>query len=157
MTEMALQTDFLQTNGGPVMREGDSVVQMDRIPISTGLVRIAFQRGNAEQTCGLALESAKGAIYLSGGERVTLLHIWDEQELPRTVAYRVDCPDGELRVWNIYRTEHASGLVTEDAWTGNAGMIVTQVGKRRRQYRCSCGPGDFDPSNQHVNIDWDDS
>lgn len=151
---MTLQAEFAKSRGRPVQVGGYSVVQMDRIPITRGTVTVTFEQGNADLVCGVALKSAKGSILLPNGERVPLLHIWDEPGVSRTAPYEVDCKDGELRVWNIYRVQHASGLVTEDSWTGNAGMVVEHTGENRRRYRCSCGSGDFDPENQRVSIEW---
>jgi len=148
---MALVDQFLKTRGGPVAVGKNKVVQMDRIPIRRGKVTVTFRRAVVDQ--GVALKSAKGGIRLSDGRDVPLLNIWSEPNLPLQVEHDVTCPDGGLRVWNIYRVRHPNGTTTEDAWTGNAGMIVEIVGSNRRYYRCSDGPGEFDPAFE-FEIQW---
>lgn len=147
---------FIQRRGQPVEFNGHIVVLMDRIPIRAGSVRLEFLGEKATSDRGIAFKSDKGWIELSSGKRVSLLHTWDEPGLPRTVEHRVNCRDGELRVWNIYRTKHTSGLISVDAWTGNAGMIVNPLTENSREYACSSGPGGFDPSELLVRISWNE-
>jgi hypothetical protein len=153
---MTLADLFRQSRGRPIEFNGQTVVLMDRIPIKRGKVCLELLGERRNPDCGIALESSKGAIQLSDGKKVRLLHTWDDPRLPRNVEHEVRCPDGELKVWNIYRTRHSSGLVTVDAWTGNAGMLVKRINDNCREYACSSGPGEFDPSELVVRICWVD-
>ena len=132
-----LQEKFVETRGEPLHVDGVEVVQMDRIAVRRGMVSVCANSACAGQ--GIALKAPSGAIRLSDGQEVPLLHIWFDPGLPLTVIHEVDCPDGELRVWNIYRTVHPNGAVTEDRWTGNAGMARVDAQPRRRRYRCFPG------------------
>lgn len=148
---MTLQEQFIRERGSAITVDHYTVVQMDRLPVHEARVTIKFLQGDGGQ--GVALKSAKGSITLSDGHSASLVHIWNEPNLPSEVTHFVRCPDGELRIWNIYRVKHPTGEVTEDAWTGNAGMIVEHVAERKRHYRCSSGPGHFDP-NFEFEIEW---
>jgi hypothetical protein len=132
-----LQEQFVETRGAPLHVDGVEVVQMDRIAVRHGTVSVRANSACAGQ--GIALKAPSGAITLSDGQTVPLLHIWFDPGLPLTVTHEVDCHDGELRVWNIFRTVHPNGAVTEDKWTGNAGMAIVYAQPRRRHYRCSPG------------------
>jgi hypothetical protein len=148
---MTLQEQFLQHGGSPIEIDQCAIVQMDRLPIHDATVTLRFLRGQSGN--GVALKSANGFITLSDDRSSSLIHIWNEPNLPSEVTHFVRCPDGELRVWNIYHVQHPGGQVTEDAWTGNAGMIVENIAERKRHYRCSAGPGNFDP-NFEFEIEW---
>lgn len=141
---MSLMEEFLRNLGAPVKIGSREVVQMDRIPIHNGIITVRFRCAAADN--GVALKAASGKIFLSDGRHVPLLHIWNELHLPLNVTHVVSCPNKELRIWNIYRSKHPDGSVTEDAWTGNAGMIVEMINSAHRRYRCSNGTGAFDPS-----------
>ncbi|MDZ7653984.1 MAG: hypothetical protein U5L03_16205 [Burkholderiaceae bacterium] len=139
-----LQEQFVETRGAPLHVNGVQVVQMDRIAVRRGMVSVRASRACAGQ--GIALKAPSGAIWLSDGKAVPLLHVWFDPGLPLTVTHEVDCRDGELRVWNIFRTVHPNGAVTEDKWTGNAGMAIVDSQPSRRHYRCSPGTAEsFNP------------
>jgi len=116
---MSLQEKFMQVRGAPISVGSLTVNQLDRLPIQHALVTIKFMSDHHGN--GVALKSAKGGIVLTDGRKVGLLYIWNDTSLPQETKHIVDCPDGELKVWNIYRVHHANGQVTEDSWTGNAG------------------------------------
>ena len=149
---VALQDLFLRTRGDPLQIDGSVVVQMDRLQIRKARVTVSAARAFDGQ--GIALKTPNGHIKLGDGREVPLLHIWFDKGLPLTASHDVDCK-GELRVWNIYRTGHPGGAVTEDAWTGNAGMIMTDESLSRRRYLCSAGTArTFDPQLD-VTIQWE--
>ena len=149
----SLQQMFIESNGCPVMVGQCRVMQMDRIPIGSADVTIRFL-GQPTGIHGVILKSAKGGISLSDGRAVKSLCVWDDPDLPREVTHHVECPDGELRVWNVYRIAHPTGEVTEDSWTGNAGMVLVCEDARLRRYKCSAGPGPFDPDQFNFEICW---
>lgn len=67
-----------------------------------------------------------------------------------------ECQTGRLKVWNIYRVGHPSG-VTEDQWTGNAGMVLAAETPESRRYRCSDGVGAFDLSDFEFEVQWSEA
>jgi hypothetical protein len=148
----SLRQMFIDSKGRPLTIDGAQVVQMDRWPCIRG--RITLTASEARPDEGVSLKVTKGAILLSDGPGVPHLHVWFEPGLPLTEKYFIECDDGELRVWNIYRTKHSSGVITEDAWTGNAGMIVTAAAPNKRLYRCSRNLGPFDPSFE-FSLEWE--
>ncbi|HXK59524.1 MAG TPA: hypothetical protein PLP42_06460 [Acidobacteriota bacterium] len=153
MIPLSLQELFLRS-GGKSVRVGDhQVIQMDRIPIRAGRVVIQFL-DPPTGVHGVAIKAKGGGIELSDGRWVELVHLWDEPGFPRRIEHNVDCPEGWLRLWNIYRTKHKTGEVTEDAWTGNAGMIVDYADAGVRRYRCSAGPDEFNPDNFKFGVSW---
>jgi hypothetical protein len=82
-----------------------------------------------------------GTTVLSDGTETSAVKTWDEPDLPRSITYTL-LPVGQpLGVFNKYRTYHHSGFVTEDNFTGNAGMAVTELGPAKRLYECSNGSG----------------
>jgi hypothetical protein len=140
----SLQERFVESRGAPVLVDGKEIVQMDRIRADRGTVRVSAKAVCAGQ--GIALKAPTGSITLSNGRGIPLLHIWFDPGLPLNATHAFDCRDGELRVWNIFRTIHPNGVVTEDAWTGNAGMLIVNKQPLYRRYRCSPGTAvDFDP------------
>lgn len=151
---MSLQELFLRSRGASITVEGSDVIQMDRIPLHDGTIDIRFKC--ALPNHGVAIKATDGKIFLPNGKGFPLLHVWSELHLPLKVSYAVSCPTAELRVWNIYRINHLNGRVTEDAWTGNAGMIVEVVSSNIRRYRCSDGKGAFKPIFE-FEISWNES
>ena len=147
-----LQELFIESKGHPLTVDGTRVVQMDRWPCVRG--RIILTASAARPDEGVSLKATNGSILLSEGPGVPLLRVWFEPGLPLTEKHFIECDDGELLVWNIYRTKHSRGAITEDAWTGNAGMIVSIVGPNKRLYRCSRNLGPFDPSFE-FSIEWE--
>jgi len=141
----SLQSEFVTSHGQPIKRGLDTIIQMDEISIRSGDITLAFLERNATAFCGVALKSTKGHIELSDKKKVTLLYVWDLPELSGAIQYKVDCPDGILKVWNIYKIDNDRDLTKAEAWTNNSGIIVEVLGVNRRRYRCSDGIGEFEP------------
>src|SRR5205807_1167153 len=103
----------------------------------------------------VCLKADKCVIKLSDGSTVRRLYIWHEPDLPAKVEHNVSClRGGRLKFWNIYRVSHSDGTVTEEQWTGNAGMILVDESQRSRHYRCSDGVGPFDERDLELVIEW---
>lgn len=150
---MNLQYKFIESKGAPISLNGQNVIQLDTIPIHKGIVSIRFiSILNGE--FGVVLKSKNGYIVLSEGRHTKCLFTWNEPKLPRIINYEVNCTDGKLRVWNVYKVHHHTGEVTEDAWTGNAGMIVENRNRYARLYKCSSGLGEFNPEEFLFEIEW---
>src|SRR6185295_8925480 len=122
-------------------------------PIHLGMIRVSLT-SPPDGRNAVCLKSDNGGIHLSDGSKAKRLHIWNDPGLPSVVEHRVDCRDGQLKVWNIYRVLHPEGATTEDSWTGNAGMILRQEGSQKRSYRCSDGIGEFDPNDFTFTVEW---
>lgn len=145
----SLQEEFLAAGGGPLRVDEVEVVQGDRIALRHATVHVSARKHVEGQ--GIALKAGSGRIKLSDGRAVRLVHIWFDGGLPLTVSHEVECKDGELRVWNVYRVTHSTGLTTEESWTGNAGMVITEKLPSRRHYLCSPGTASrFDPQLEVV-------
>lgn len=152
-TNLTLQELFVRSRGRPVVLDGVKVFQMARIPIAYGNARVLFRfLGEPTGRHGLIVKANKGFVRLPNGKQVGVLKIWDEPGLPREVVYEVECPDRELRVWNAYRIVHNNGEVTEDYWTGNAGMVKDHDDGQCYRFRCSSGAGSFDPTEFVVEV-----
>jgi hypothetical protein len=156
-SSVSLQERFLRSKGQPQRVGNDHVVQVDRIDLpDTAIVTLKFMGDApfADNAAVIAI-SAPGKIFLPDGATANSLQIWDEASLPRMVAYKVETARQCLRVYNKYRTHHGSGLVTEDKFTGNAGMVVTQTAQNSRRYECSNGPGPFSKADLVFEIGWE--
>jgi len=139
-----LQYAFIESKGAPLDVNGQVVQQIDKLKIREGLVVVKLISPlNGSQ--GVCLKAPGGGIVLSNGSTAEAVHIWNEGGLPSTIEHAVRCPTGELRIWNVYRIRHRNGTITEEAWTGNAGMVVTAIDGNTRTYECSDGTGDFNP------------
>lgn len=157
MTEdVSLQERFLQTRGKPISIGGEIIVQRDLIALSDiSLVNIRFLGDQAFLDNGIVLSVVPpGSIRLSDGTSVNAVKIWDEEGLPRIVEHVVDPRGQVLKVHNKYKVKHPNGEVTEENFTGNAGMVVTEVGVTKRRYECSSGPGPFSKNDLVLEISW---
>ncbi|MCC6699388.1 MAG: hypothetical protein IT365_27430 [Candidatus Hydrogenedentes bacterium] len=152
--EKSLQYRFLESHGNPLQIGNMKVIQCDRLAISKGIVKLRFL-SEATGKQGVALKAKKGGIRMSDGKRVQRLNIWHETNLPPNVEYEVECPTGELTLWNIYRMQHPDGSMTEDEWTGNAGMIIVEQKNGYRRYGCSDSFDTFSPANLEFEVEWD--
>lgn len=152
----SLQEQFLRSGGRPVVIAGRTIVQMDRIGIpDTAQITIRFvSKAICEGNAVVVALPKPGRIFLSDGTAVQALKIWDDPALPREVTYKVEASGQLLQVYNKYRTRHGPDFVTEDNFTGNAGMIVTDLQPDCRLYECSNGPGKFSPSDLVFEITW---
>ncbi len=150
----SLQELFIESRGQPVQVGGVLVRQGDVLPITKGRVTIRFLRGQAKDH-GVRLETKNGWIELTDGSRAMVVDTWRSPEFPDEISYRVSCPQKDLDMWNIYRLFHTGGLVTEDMWTGGAGMVLLEGCPNRRVYGCSAGgSGEFAPDTLVVEVEW---
>ena len=147
--DISLQERFLRSKGQPQNVRGDRVVQLDRVDLpDTAMITLKFM-GDVPfvDNAAVIAISKPGKIFLSDGTTATALKIWDEAGLPRNVVYKIVTAGHQLQIYNKYRTHHKSGLITEDNFTGNAGMVVTEISPNTRRYECSKGPGPFSKSD----------
>lgn len=121
---------------GPV----DSIVDL---PETTSRLTVKLVAAEGRLPQGLRLKVRGGSLIVNG---VTLSDavIW-EDTAPDIVELRVRWGRGaarSLRAWNVWRVGEV-----QHAWTGNAGMRVSQVGEGEMELRCSDGEGDADFTN----------
>ncbi len=155
--EKTLQEKFLETKGKPLQIGSWIVFQLDRIPIKHGIVKLNFL-SEADGSQGVAIKAQNGSIKMSNSVITELLHIWHEKDLISTVEHEVECPTGELKIWNIYRIIHPKlgNLITEDKMTGNAGMVLLKKQNHYRKYGCSDWnwKNPFSPDDLEFEIEW---
>ncbi len=151
-----LQTLFVKTKGAPVKIGNDLVVQMDIIPVRKAIVTVTFISEASEIPMGIALKSNKGEIYLSNKKKEKTVYIWNLPDLPKVINHEVTCPDGILKVWNIYQI--TVGEPTHaDFWTNNAGMIIEIINDKQRKYYCSDGIGAFNKQDLVFQLEWEEA
>lgn len=153
-----LQELFLEKRGSPVRFGRYKVIQQDEIEIPPQVqIKLTFLgvRVYLDNAAVIAVPKP-GYIELSDGSWTSAVSIWDELNLPRSVVHNVQSPKQILNVYNKYRIRHPDGSITEDSFTGNAGMVVTKLGKRKRLYECSAGPDDFDKRDLVFQLEWAD-
>jgi hypothetical protein len=149
-----LQEMFVASGGRPIQFFDSLVRQADSIPIVEGLVTVRFLSGDAHGH-GIRLKAKRGWIELSDGSRSEVVDTWRSPDLPDEITYRVSSPSGSLSFWNVYKIVHSDGVVTEDMWTGNAGMVKVSEIQNKRTYACSPGgPDEFAPQRLIVEIEW---
>jgi hypothetical protein len=152
----SLQDMFLSSRGQAVEIAGREIVQMDRIDL-VGIVEVKIQFVGKEvfrDNAAVISIQKPGKILLTDGSAASAVQIWDEPGLPRVVIHVVESAGRQLEIYNKYRTRHSPDFVTEDDFTGNAGMIVTQMSSCRRRYECSNGPGQFSPTDLIFELRW---
>jgi hypothetical protein len=134
--------------GGEAVVVGDVI----RVPVR-GTVRLEFISGSIGGLQGagelqggdLDVSRGGGSITLPDGSNVSLLRTWFERGLPPVVTYPYESPSGVIGTYNVYQIT-LGGVVRQEKWTGNAGMIVEDQGELSRLYRCShclAHPPDF--------------
>jgi hypothetical protein len=149
-----LQELFIRSKGQPLTVGNSIVSQLCEIPLRRGVVRFQFI-SPPDSNQGVCAKAKGGEIVLSDGSSTEVLYIWHEPGLPNTVSHRVWCPAGQLLVWNIYRVHHhRTGEVTEDYWTGNAGMVLAEDRPGHRRYCCSDWRTPFVPNALVFDVDW---
>jgi hypothetical protein len=147
---------FLASRGKPVRFAGHEIIQMDRMAIPENcevVVDFAGERVYQNEAAVIAVRKP-GRIFLSDGSAVKAVAIWDVPDLPRTASHRVESGGCLLEIYHKYRTFHSPEFATEDSFTGNAGMIVSEVDANRRRYQCSNGPGEFSPTDLVFEVSW---
>ena len=98
---------------------------------------------NIDQAADIKVED--GYLTLAAGEHVSLLRTWHDPNYESKVQYTGHSRTGRILVYNVSRLARA-GRMSEEKWTGNAGMLVEQTGPREWLYRCSSAvssPPDF--------------
>jgi hypothetical protein len=151
-----LQELFIKSKGNPIAVENTIVIQAGRLPINAAIISIRFL-SPPDPDQGVSLHAKDGAIKLSDGTTTERLHIWNTPGTPSAVKHQVNCPGGELVLWNVYRVRHHSGVATEDQWTGNAGMVLKKESPAMRTYACSDWRTPFDPSALEFEVHWQDA
>ncbi len=150
-----LQELFLKSGGNPIKIGQREVVQLSRIPISNGVIRLKIL-SPPDVTQGVTMKAKNGTLELSDGSFAESVSVWHKPGLPSVVTHRVNCPDKELLIWNMYQVQHPTGEITEDYWTGNAGMTLLDSAPKRLRYGCSDWKGFFDPSAMEFEVEWEE-
>lgn len=125
--------------GGQPVVVGDVI----RAPVR-GTLRLEFISASIDglegagqlQGADLDVSADSGSIELPDGSNVSLLRTWFEKDLPPTVSYPYESPSGIVRTYNVCQIA-LGGIVREEKWTDNAGMIVEEQDSLSRVYHCS--------------------
>lgn len=112
-----------------------------RVPES-GRVRFQFVSQPRDCLQGVDLKPEGGAVQLVRGELIQTLRTWNDPRHEHIVEYPYTSEKRLLRVWNVYQRQWPDGRVTEEKWTGNAGMVVEDRGAAGWLFRCGDGPSD---------------
>jgi hypothetical protein len=143
--EPALQDLFLASGGRPIEVAGLRVIQLDPVAIPEKceiVISFVGERIYEDNAAVIAIREP-GRIFLSNENVVRAVAIWDAAGNPRTVRHFVESRGQDLEIYNKYRVFHGDKFCSEDSFTGNAGMIVTEIGNGGRRYQCSNGIGPF--------------
>ncbi|WIE68592.1 hypothetical protein [Curtobacterium sp. MCLR17_054] len=134
-----MEERFRQAGAASIDLRGTTVWAILDLPPGIARGRIVFEGARGDRDQGMALD-AKGSTvtinHLSGRG----FRLWTDTA-PPVIEFAVDDPSRleRMRVWNVWRSPYGS----EDAWTGNFGMIVEQE-VDAMVVRCSNGLGDVD-------------
>ena len=155
----SLQYLFIESKGRPLEISGiGKIYQIDEIKVDFSKIKISFAEGNSTVTCGISLKLYNGYFNIGCNKKVSHLYIWDDKGLSKTITYDITSLsnlNAILKVWNIYRIHHKSGLITEDQFTNNAGMLIESNSTNQKIYHCSDGIGKFDLENQVFKVELD--
>lgn len=152
----SLQDRFVESKGSPLLIDGRKIIQMDevRLPDRCDLtIRFVGERVFEGNAAVIAIDRP-GKIFLPDGSFVNSLITWDDPGLPREMCYRISSAEKLLRVYNKYRVRHSADFVTEDNFTGNAGITIIDVGPGYKRYGCSNGPKSFSPDDLVFEVEW---
>jgi hypothetical protein len=127
---------YIIWNGQPVWTSYDLAVPKE------GRFRLEFLSEPRKPSQGVDVKAEGGEIILAKGERVQTLRTWNDPRHEATVEYPYKSGMDTLKVWNVYERSWPDGRVTEERWTGNAGLIVEPEDEHRWLFRCSDGPSE---------------
>jgi hypothetical protein len=152
-----VQDLFLTSQGKPVRIGGKKIILTDRVKIPARTkVSISFIGERIFRNNGAVIAIRHpGKIFMSDGSKAQAVVTWDEPNLPRKITYVVSSANQHLEVYNRYRIKHSDDFVTEDSFTGNAGMHVTQVSHSVRRYECSNGLVPFKLDDLIFELSWE--
>src|SRR5262249_14202934 len=93
------------------------------VPIR-GRVRIEILSQTPTVTHGVDLKVFDGAVILPGGEEVSLLRTWADDQYEDVVEYPYFTRAGCIQISNVYKVSLPNGLQREEKWTGNSGFWI---------------------------------
>lgn len=144
---MTLASKFQERRTNRIDLDGQdvfSLYEVDLKGIGTLHVEIVSVDRNVEQ--GLRLKATKGEMVVNG-QAINEAAIWAATAPPQfSVQIPASARKGKLKIWNCWKVD---GL--DQAWVGNAGMLVVVVGDTIT-LSCSPGVGEFDPQRMKVQI-----
>lgn len=119
-----------------ILWDGREVRTMHWVPVPNEFrVTLEFvSEPDIDQAADIKVED--GYLTLAGGEQLSLPRTWHDPDYEPTVQYWGHSRSGRILVYNVSRVARA-GRVSEEKWTGNAGMLVEQAGPSGWLYRCS--------------------
>jgi hypothetical protein len=137
-----LSERFMETDAKSIDVDGRTVVQLYEREVTAGAtIDVEFLRTAVDRVQGLNLSLTDGTLEVNQ-ERIRDVVLYTDTA-PRHV--RLIChTEGPVtaQVWNSWRAE--SGEDRDDAWIGEAGIVVDDQGPQGVLLRCSDGIGPLD-------------
>jgi hypothetical protein len=133
---MTFAEEFARAGGQPIQAAGHSVQMVYRRKVRDGLtLRVRWERRIEIPVQGISV-SVKGGQVRVAGVRAKDIVLWADTA-PEEVTLQCEGRDvSELSLWNCWRDERE---VTQ-AWVGNSGMVVEQLGGGVLRFRCNSRP-----------------
>ncbi len=120
-----------------ILWNGEALWTCFEVPVlRAGRFRIAFLSEPRTPPQGVDVKAEGGRITMRNGEAYPVLRTWHDR-CEDVVEYPFESGSGLLKVWNVYSRTWRDGRVTEEKWTGNAGMRVDHEADGGWRFRCS--------------------
>jgi hypothetical protein len=143
---LSLAEMFIQTNGEPVVINGVQVVMSYRVEVKKGQeVKIDFisSKSSFRQGIEISLDKRKGFVEVNSQNLFTPVFWKDTAPSSFVIKCFPKKNEGQLNIWNIWQ-QHFNPEGRIDAWLGNSGINIEQLGTSSYQFRCSNGIGEID-------------
>jgi hypothetical protein len=147
----SLSERFARDRGAPQQVDGQTVQNIYRHRISSGQqVHIRRIQSVASPVQGLRLKVDQGSL-LVNGQKLKDVVLWADSA-PAEVHAICESRSAsvELRAWNCWRDSAG----TMQAWIGDAGMVIEEIGNRAR-LKCSAGSHPFSPADLEIEIEFE--
>jgi hypothetical protein len=128
---------FADAEGGPIDVNGIQLWSMYRRKVRSGCkIKVGRRKATNHPVPGLRIKLTKGSL-LVNGQVLKDVVLWSDTS-PGEAEIECETPrkqEVELRVWNCWRDEQ--GIM--QAWIGDYGIVVEEIGGGQVVLRCSCG------------------
>jgi hypothetical protein len=145
-----LSERFARDRGAPQDVGGVTVHNILRRRLNADpIIRVRRLHASANPVQGLRVK-IDGGFLLINGQRLKDTVLWaDSAPAEFEMRCSLRTSEAELKAWNCWRDPKG----TMQAWIGDAGMIIEEIGHRTR-LRCSDGSHPFSPTDLEVELDF---
>lgn len=149
--KQSLSERFARDRGAPQQVDGQTVHGIFRHKITSGQrVHIRRIQCVASPVQGLRLKVDQGSL-LVNGQKLKDVVLWADSAPAEVHAIcQSRSPSVELKAWNCWRDSAG----TMNAWIGDAGMVVEEIGNRAR-LKCSGGEHPFSPVDLEIELEFE--